>query len=188
MDWIQGAEAKLLKAAKISSPDRAHSYAELVAKIDTPESRKFLPELLLRGPADTMASSFKAVIALDLPWLDTEALIPKAWKQIKEARGNTIRHAPIHFAGVAARAGEVDALIMLAKKLNGAITSPAQKDPYTRGLLDEATLILQQTIDADILDTKALVKLVLDNRDSLVFDKSSRKYRVRGTATAAAAK
>ncbi len=188
MDWIKGSEARLLKYAKASRPMLAQNFVELVAKIDTPESKKFMPDLLLRGRSQQMAACFKTALALDLPWLETDTLVPKAWKQIKEAPGRSPFDDPIHFAPIAARFGEVDALVMITQKLNGAANENLERNPLARRLLNESTVVLQQCIDADVLDTKSLVKLVLDNRDSLVFDKSTRKYRVRDTATAAAAK
>jgi hypothetical protein len=178
MDWIKGSEVKLLKLAKDSNQNGARRFIELVAKIDTPEARKLLPELMLRGHSMSMTESFKIAISQDLAWLEIEPLVLKAWKKIKTAEGREDLDDPLHFAPIAARFGETDALIMLAKKLNGAANQNLEKNLIVRQQLNEALLVLQQTIDTDVLETKSLVKLVLDNRDSLVFDKSIRKYRV----------
>jgi hypothetical protein len=179
MGWIKGSEAKLLKLAKGSYENGARRFIELVAKIDTPEARKLLPELMLRGHCMSMAESFKIALGQDLPWLEPEPLVSKAWKKIKAAPGRATWDDPMHFAAIAARFGETDALIMIAKLLNGAANQNTERDASVRQQLKDATFTLQQTIDADVLDTKSLVKFVLDNRDSLVFDKATRKYRVK---------
>jgi hypothetical protein len=179
MDWIKGSEAKLLKLAKSSNPNGSRRFIELVAKIDTPEARKLLPELMLRGHSFSVAECFKVALEQDLPWLEPEPLVLNAWKKIKAAPGRTTWDDPMHFAAIAARFGETDALIMIAKLLNGAANQNTERDASVRQQLKDATFTLQQTIDADVLDTKSLVKFVLDNRDSLVFDKATRKYRVK---------
>jgi hypothetical protein len=179
-DWVKGSETRLLKLAKSSDPNFGHQYVELLAKIDTTDAREFLPELLLRGRALNMAYSFRTALSLDLSWFEPDVWVQKAWKKILIAPGRTPFDDPLNFAPIAARFGEKDALLMLAKKLNGQVHSVEKNANSDR----EAILALEQCIDSDTIDERALVKFVLDNRNALVFDKTSRKFKVDPSATA----
>jgi hypothetical protein len=179
-DWVKGSETKLLKLAKSSEPNLAHLHVELVAKIDTPAAREFLPELLLRGSAFTMARSFGTALSLDLSWFESDTWVHKAWKKILIAPGRASFNDPLNFAPIAARFGEKDALLMLAKKLNGQVNTPESNSNSTR----EMILALEQCVDSDTTDERALVKFILDNRNTLVFDKASRKFKVDLSAVA----
>jgi hypothetical protein len=183
-EWVKGSEAKLLSVAKSSRDFDAPRFVELVAQIDTPEARKFMPDLLTRGPAATMSSSITAAKKLDLTWLDWDPLVQKAWRKAKESGQSDI----FSLAPVAARHGASDALLMLAKKLNGAPDPYNQSKEYEKMQRREYKNTLEAVLEIDETTESALVKHVLDHRDVLVFDKTTRKYKVPAAIEGSAAK
>jgi hypothetical protein len=169
--WQKGSEARILKIAAGVEGFAIPSFVSLVAQIDSPEARKILPGLLTKGGARMMAASYRIVSRLDIDWLNWTDIAAKGWRVAKAEEGSGL----FSYAPIAAKYGITEALVLMAKKLNGAPAPYEREDVFVR---EECRKALRLLVESEDSDEKALVKFVLDNRSNMIFDSTDGKYKL----------
>jgi hypothetical protein len=176
--WVQGDDAMMifktaqtLKSGRNNYEDLISEYIPIVATIDLPEARKLVDELGSAGALRTLMRSYGKLSGLNAPWLDLDGIVARTWARIqKEKIAGGIVYVPI-----ATHHGHVDALVILAQKLN----SPRiPNDRADRAMRTEFSPVLLGVMPSEVLNEAQAVKFVLDNRDKLIFDAQTKKYKI----------
>lgn len=179
--WWHGAEAKLIRQCRKIDQGPFLALVELLLAINTPEAIKAIPDILRKATAVEIAQSWKFIARENPPGIDQAQLATSLWKRIKDEPLNSMAESPAHFAPYAARQGVIDALIMVAKKLNG-LPNPVEDSGIFAKVRSECGAALAAVLPDTIEPESARVQFVLDNRDRLEFDRATGKYRLRQPA------
>ncbi len=166
--WEKNAEKKVLQAAL---SDMSSSFVPVLASYGSPESTKVLVKLLTEGSPIALSYNFAALPGTEIAGLDRAAVVAKAWKLAQTATGN----GAMYYAPIAAKFGYRDALLYIAKILNG---TPDPRDRFEKRLRANGLSALRELVPDGGPDEKSLVEYVLANRATLVFDLELKEYRV----------
>lgn len=170
--WELLLEKTIIKAVKSNSSDGILTqYAQALARINSPDSTKLLPELLTRGNAMVMTDSYHVAQMLAPDGIDWPKTVAKAWQNAKEDPEYTYMYAPI-----AASYGIAEAMVVMAKKLNAYPVDQSAQIKFSRGVMRRTLL---QLLDVQSASEQELVQYVLDNRDRLTFDPEAGVYIVK---------
>ena len=184
--WATGQEKTVLKTARVVQDmgtrqllhtlycRHPESYVPLLVEYGSADAKELVMELLTnRKSAREMASCFSALPAEEVPWLNRAEIVAKAWKKAQEGAGSG-NSGPEQYAVLAAKYGHVDALIFIARKLNGA-PDRSRSDKDIRAKMSEA---LPTLVPSGGANQEAIIRFVLANRTKLVFDNTLKQYRL----------
>jgi hypothetical protein len=164
--WLPDAEAKFIALAK-------KNPAAGGTAMSRPDARAALADFLTIGDGTTLTKNHFAAKAVNPECVDWSQVVPTAWRKLgllaqKQGLTDIIDYAPI-----AAEQGVVEALVLVARKLN---STPAPKGSRDILLRKRCVDALRQVIDGQGPDEAALIRYVLDNRNRLIFDKATGRY------------